>query len=156
MADRTNHESGFTLAEMLAALAILLFGLTAIAGSMMMGVSTRRGTEMRFRAVHMVDHVYRYLQEEYFLEYEADSGPLPPIGRDKQGNLGEDATIAAYPGMKYTVEFLEEPDQPKVVLARVRISWKEQGEQVAEVFERIMIREQPFSHRISKIKGARR
>ena len=156
MARPTESQSGFTLAEMLVALAILLFGLTAIAGSMMMGVSTRRGTEMRFRAVHMVDHVYRYLQEEYFLEHDPDSGPLPAIGRDAQGVANPAANavgIRDYPGMKYTVEFVEDPDHPQVVLARVRISWREQGEKVAEKFERIMIREKPFAHRISRIKG---
>ncbi len=148
-------QGGFTLAEMLVALAILLFGLTAIAGSMMMGVSTRRGTEMRFEAVHMVDHVYRYLQEEYFLEHDPDSGPLPSIGRDQKSDA-DPAGIRGYPGMKYTVEFIEDPKHPQVVLARVRISWREQGERVAEKFERIMIRETPFSHRISQIKGSTR
>lgn len=155
MARRLADQGGFTLAEMLVALAILLFGLTAIAGSMMMGISTRRGTEMRFQAVHMVDHVYRYLQEEYFLQHDPDSGPIPSIGRD----LEREATpveIRGYPGMKYTVEFIEDPKHPQVVLARVRILWREQGERVAEKFERIMIREKPFSHRIAQIKGNNR
>jgi prepilin-type N-terminal cleavage/methylation domain-containing protein len=152
---RARNETGFTLIEMLVALSILLFGLTAVAGSLMMGVSTRRGTEMRFKAVHMVDHVFRLLQEDYFVEHDPDSGPLPPIGKDAQG-VARPVEIPEYPGMKYTVTFLEDPDHAQVVLASVRISWKEQGEQVAEQFSRVMIREKPFSHRISQIRGSNR
>ena len=58
--------------------------------------------------------------------------------------------------MQYTVEFVEDPSHPQVVLARVKISWREQGEKVAEEFERILIREKPFSRRITNIKGGNR
>lgn len=152
---RARREKGFTLIEMVVALSILLVGLTAIAGSLMMGVSTRRGTEMRFKAVHMVDHVLRFLQEDYFVEHDVDSGPLPAIGKDGQG-LARPVEFPGYPGMKYTVTFTEDPDHAQVVLAEVRISWKEQGEQIAVKFERVMIREKPFSHRISQIRGSNR
>ena len=43
MARTNNAQAGFTLTEMLVALSILIFGLTALAGSMTAGVSQRRG-----------------------------------------------------------------------------------------------------------------
>ena len=58
--------------------------------------------------------------------------------------------------MKYTVKFIEDPDHAQVVLAQVYISWKEQGEEVAERFDRVMIREKPFSYRISQLTGSNR
>ncbi len=57
--------------------------------------------------------------------------------------------------MRYTVVFVEDTFSPQVVLARVRISWREQGEAVAEEFERILVRETPFSRRISRLMEAR-
>ena len=148
-ADRPHEgtERGFTLTEMLVALAILIFGLTALAGSMTVGVSERRGSEMRFRAIHMVDRVFHDLREKYFLEKDPDTGPLQATPRTE---------VPGYPGMQYTAKFKEDPDDPQVVLARVEITWKEQGERIAEVFERIMIREKPFSRRISAIVGTQR
>lgn len=144
---RDGPECGFTLTEMLVALAILIFGLTALAGSMTVGVSERRGSEMRFRAIHMVDRVFHDLRERLFLEKHADTGPL-------QATAATD--VPGYAGMQYTAKFQEDPDDTQVVLARVEITWKEQGERIAVVFERIMIREIPFSRRISTIVGTRR
>ena len=68
---------------------------------------------------------------------------------------GDESELDEFPGMKYWVEFLDDPELEKVVLARIRIAWREQGETVAEEFERILIRDTPFSHRISLIKEQR-
>ena len=136
-------QAGFTLTEMLVALSILIFGLTALAGSMTVGVSQRRGTDMQLRSVNMVDFIVRDLREDYLLANDADSGPLPDIER---------AELPSFPGMKYQVKFVSDPVNPLVVLARIYISWEEQGERVAEEFQRILIREKPFSHRISLLK----
>lgn len=151
MAEPRADQSGFTLTEMLVAMSILLFGLTAIAGSMMMGASTRRGTEMRLRAVHMIDHVFHFLEEEYMLDHDPETGPLPAIGA---GNV-KPGVVAGYPGMKYSVRFVPDPDHPEVVLAKVRVSWKEQGESVAESFQRILIREKPFHRRVANLRGSK-
>lgn len=140
--EKERTDGGFTLTEMLVALAILVFGLTALAGSMTAGVSQRRGTEMQLRAVNMVDFVVRDLRESYFQTHAPDSGPLPDT---------QVTDIPGYPGMKYQVKFFEDPDNPLVVLARIAISWREQGEKVAERFDRVLIRETPFSHRISDL-----
>lgn len=143
MARPMQKQAGFTLTEMLVALSILIFGLTALAGSMTVGVSQRRGTDMQLRSVNMVDFIVRDLREDYLLAHGADSGPLPNIDR---------ADLADFPGMIYRVKFVSDPVNPLVALARIYISWEEQGERVAEEFQRILIREKPFSHRISLLK----
>ena len=150
MASTHPTQRGFTLTEMLVALSILMFGLTALAGSMMAGASQRRGSEMRFRAVHMVDRVFQQLREEYLPKHDPDAGPVPPITADQSPE------VPGYPGMKYTAEFVADPDHPRVVLCRLRVSWREQGERVAEVFERVLVHEKPFSRRISQIQGDER
>jgi prepilin-type N-terminal cleavage/methylation domain-containing protein len=144
MAKCPHEQSGFTLTEMLVALSILIFGLTALAGSMTVGVSQRRGTDMQFRSVNMVDFIVRDLRESYLLAHAPDGGPLPNIDR---------AALPGFPGMKYQVKFVVDPEHSLVVLARIFISWEEQGERVAEEFQRILIREKPFSHRISLLKN---
>lgn len=139
-----DSQAGFTLTEMLVALGILMFGLTALAGSMMQGASQRRGSEMRFRAVHMVDKVFYDIREKILPSY--------PLGTDLPSELPVVEDIPGYAGLKYRVRFLVDPRDTQVVLARVWITWKEQGELFAERFDRAMIRETPFSRRISRLK----
>lgn len=135
-------QAGFTLTEMLVALSILIFGLTALAGSMTVGVSQRRGIEMQLRSVNMIDFIVRDLRESYLQAHDPDGGPLPNIDR---------AEMTDFPGMMYRVKFVADPDHPRVVLARVYISWLDQGERVAEEFQRVLIREKPFFQRISQL-----
>ena len=85
---REHSEWGFTITEMLVALAILTFGLTALAGSMMVGVGARRGTEMRFRAVNVVDRILYDVQENHFVEFPRGSElPNIPAGGEDLNDL---------------------------------------------------------------------
>ena len=77
MADgMTRPQGGFTLVEMMLALAILVFGVSALAGSLLTGVSMRRGSEMRFRADALVNQAIHRIQEEEF-PMSVDSGESP-------------------------------------------------------------------------------
>lgn len=157
MAESQTHiaplrQGGFTLTEMLVALGILVFGLTTLLGSLTEGVGERRGVEMRLKAVHMVDEVLRDLQQNYIPSYPLDGGPLPAIGA---GEGAEPPTLPGYPGMRYSVTFKPDPEHPAVVLCRIGIAWMAQGEAVAAVFDRILVREVPFSQRIQKLKENR-
>lgn len=136
----TRTQDGFTLVEMMVALAILVFGISALAGSLLTGVTTRRGSEMRFRADALVNHAVYEIQEKLLA---GDSEPGTPL----KGFTVEDPP--GYPGMKYTVAQTTDPERPGLVLARIQVSWKEQGEQVGETFERIFVRQTPFSQRVA-------
>ena len=141
---------GFTLTEMLVALSILMFGLTAVAGSISMAVGTRRGSEMQLRAIQMVDRVVQDLRDDYLVRDDLE------IGDPETGALLPRVAVEVpeFPGMKYNVSFSGDPESSRVFLARIQISWLEQGEDVAEVFERVLIREVPFSRRVSRLREA--
>lgn len=146
MAERAKQsEGGFTIAEMLVALAILVFGLTALAGSMTMGIGTRRGSEMRFRAATMVDHVVQDLRENY----------ITPLDKEQPTPMSDavDRTVPGFPELRYAVRFTADPQDPAVVLARIQVMWKEQGEAVVEEFERIVVREVPLARRVAELKS---
>ena len=141
MANRNiRSQRGFTLVEMMVALAILVFGVCALAGSLLTGVGTRRGNEMRFRADALVNQAVYRIQEEWFA---ADSDPGTPL----KDIVVEDPP--GYPGMKYVVQRITDQERPGLVLARIKVSWKEQGEQVGETFERIFVKQTPFSKRVA-------
>ncbi len=138
----TRSEAGFTLVELMVAMAILVFAVTAIADSLLTGVGMRRGSEMRFRATALVDYAIQDIQEEVFPRSQDPSEPLAGFTRvDPPG----------YPGMNYTVEFIEDLERPGVVLAKIKVAWRDQGELVGETFQRILLRRVPFSRRVSAL-----
>jgi prepilin-type N-terminal cleavage/methylation domain-containing protein len=139
-------ERGFTLVELMLALAILVFGVTALAGSLLTGVSMRRGSEMRFRAPALAAQAVHRIQEEEFPRYADPSEPL-------KGFTVEDPP--GYPGMKYSVEYAKDLERPGVVLAKIKVSWLEQGERMGETFRRILLRRVPFSRRVSELTRGR-
>ncbi len=135
----TRSQGGFTLVEMMLALAILVFGVTALSGSMLVGVSTRRGSEMRFRATSLVDQAVHDVQERLFADPKKAGEPLQTYKvTDPPG----------YAGMQYTVEFREDRARPTVVLVVIKVSWREQGEHMGEEFRRIVVRRASFSRRV--------
>ena len=134
--DCCQPEQGFTLVEMMLALMILVFGITAVANSMLTGIGLRRGTEMRFRATALVTQAVHRIQEVEFPRYADPSESL-------QGFTVEDPP--GYPGMKYIVEYVTDQEQPGVVLAKIQVSWREQGQNVGETFRRILIRRADLS-----------
>lgn len=132
------RQQGFTLVEMMVALAILVFGISALAGSLLTGVSMRRGSEMRFRADAVARQALYRIQEVEFSQ-------LTP---EQKGFTVEDPP--GYPGMEYTVDYVRDLERPGLVLVRIKVSWLEQGERMAETFERILVHHRPMSQRISE------
>lgn len=138
----TRPQDGFTLVEMMLALAILVFGVSALAGSLLTGVSMRRGSEMRFRADALVNQAVHRIQEGEFPRYSDPGEPLQSFTvTDPPG----------YSGMEYTVDYVTDLERPGLVLAKIRISWRDQGERMGETFERILVRRVSFSQRISDL-----
>ena len=64
MTEASNRSAGFTLLELMAAMGIFVFGLTALIGVLTIGVGTRRGAEMRTRAVLLADRVLHRIETE--------------------------------------------------------------------------------------------
>ena len=142
MADR---QSGFTLLEMMVAMAILVGGLTALIALLTVGVSTRRSAELRQQAVWLADRVIHEVEQEAFDNIwilGEGAGEIPDRGPNP---------VDEVPGMTYTVRFHTTEEAPDLVLAEVRIRWSEQGEEMAESFERVLFRQEPFSRRASRV-----
>lgn len=150
-------ERGFTLMEVMAAVVILTFGVTSLLGLMTLGVSTRRSAEQVNRAVFLIDQIVQEVRENVFAERPASDdvdpddqaakdlllAPPPPMQVDR---------VADMPGMSYRVEFTVDPQDPDVVLARIDVRWRQQGEAMAETFHRLLVRNEPFSKRVSRLR----
>lgn len=146
--DSRRLEQGFTLLEILTALAILIIGVTSLLGALSLGLETRRGAEQRSRAVLLADQVIQDLRSR------GTVSAASPV------DLSIDAiavtNIDGFPGMKYSVQFVTEPEHPNLLLARIRISWNRQGSDVGIEFMHLLPRSIPLSKRVELRLEARR
>ncbi len=158
MSSRRTGESGFTLLEMIVAMGVLVVGITSLLGALSSGLGTRRGAEQRHRAVLLADHVIHELESGIWFEAPPpnDEGPSEILPEDLAIDPVSVPSVPGYPGMKYRVEFEVDPEHPDLVLARIRISWMDQGSDVGTEFLRIMSRSQPLSQRVESTLKARR
>ena len=145
-APTATSQSGFTLLELIVALGILVFGATSLIGALSLGVGMRRGTEMRARAALLADQVLHHVERDLLAEH--------PIPADWQG--GAELAIPTegvevvdgFPGMQYSVTFTASPERPDILLARIEVSWRDQGEDQGQTFQRLLPRAVPLSRRI--------
>ncbi len=149
-------QRGFTLIEMLLALGVLVFGISSLIGVLSVGVGTRRAAEMRGRAVLLAEHVLHDLKEG-LMAGKAMSTAVARSDEEVEMTLDPEMVegVDGYPGMKYRVTFAVDPEDPKLVLATVEITWREQGAQVGQKFRRILVRERPFSQRVANKRSSR-
>ncbi|MEZ5962745.1 MAG: hypothetical protein R3F56_02750 [Planctomycetota bacterium] len=149
--------AGFTIVELLVAMGILLFGTVSLLGVLGVGVSTHRSAEQHNQAVQLAQRVLQRLEEDVVpkaLLAAAAEGPeaefkLAPVDSTPQD-------VAFVPGLRYRVEFVQDPERPTVALATVRVLWLEQGEAQAVEFQRILVSHVPFSQRIARLQEGRR
>lgn len=142
MADlpRRSRQGGFTLLEMIAAVGILVGGLTALISLLTVAVSTRAGADARQHAVWLADRVFAELAHE-------------PLGSpwleedDPKVADHEPQSVDGMPGMRYSVHFVRSEQRPDVVIAEVKVAWSEQGEGQVQIFRRLLPRQDPFSRR---------
>src|SRR5690606_34489144 len=146
------RQGGFTLLELMVAIGVLAFGITTLLGVLSVGVGSRRGSEMRARSVLLVERVFhdletRVLPEHDWLELAEDADlAIPELRIDG---------VEGFPGMRCVVRFDIDPEHPELVLARVRVSWLDDGEETGEEFRRILPRDTPFSQRVASRRSPR-
>ncbi len=144
---RRRGEAGFTLAEMLAALGILLFGITALLGALSSSVSQRRSTEARLAAAALAEQIVHRLQHES-LRPRADAESaldleLAPLA---------DQTAPGFPGMTWTATTVADPDRPDLWLVRIRVIWLEEGDEEFVEFLRLLPCQLPLAQRVSRFR----
>ncbi|MBM3962879.1 MAG: type II secretion system protein, partial [Planctomycetes bacterium] len=76
MADPRRTEAGFTLAEMLAALGILLFGVTSLLAAMASSIGQRRSADARLETTALVEHVVHRAMHECVALRDGSSSPV--------------------------------------------------------------------------------
>lgn len=146
MADPTiqvRRESGFTLAEMLVALSILAIGVTTLLAALSDSMSLRRSTDARLVAQEAVDDFLHQLAQGGLKLREGADSPF-----DVELTAPAPQPLDGAPGMTVSCKLEIDENRPDVALARVRVSWLEGGETVAEEFLRVLPRQLPLGARI--------
>lgn len=142
---------GFTLVEMLIAIAILVIGVTSLIGFMGLGVSTRATSEMRGRAIYAVDWVLEDVRTHVLpQQLAAAAGADDPEAALEIPQTTYD-TIPGYPGLSAVVTPRRDPTLPGLALLEIRIGWHEQGSEVHQTFRRVISEEAPFPARVGRI-----
>ena len=137
------HQDGFTLVEMMAALAILLFGVTAVLGALSSSINQRRTTDARHALVTMCDLAMHRIQNEAIRSTNGDSSPfdlefVPLIDQDVPG----------FPGMTWSATATADEDRPQLWLVKLEATWLEEGEPVVVEFLRVVPRQLPLRDRV--------
>lgn len=136
---------------------ILLFGTVSLLGVLGVGVSTHRSAEQHNQAVQLGQRVVQRLEEDILpkaLLAAAAQGPDTEFKLTAVDSTPAD--VVGVPGMRYRVEFVQDPENPTVALATVRVFWLEQGEAQAVDFQRILVSHVPFSQRIARLQEGHR
>jgi len=134
------HESGFTLIEMLAALMILAFGVTAVLGGFGSAIRTEQTSELVRGASLLVETVREELVNEDRLGKATDALP--------QG--GTNLVHPDYPYLRYDLEYTADGETHEQMIAIVKVKWMRGGEEIAERYSFRVPRERPLWARISE------
>jgi prepilin-type N-terminal cleavage/methylation domain-containing protein len=149
---QTGHptEAGFTLVEMLAALGILLLGVTSLLGALSSTVALRRTTDARLEATAVCDYALQRVQEQA-VRKRADAATdldLEVVPLDNQ-------TVPGIEGMVWSATTVLDEQRPDVWLVRLQVRWQEEGEDVVEEFVRLLPRQLPLGQRVRRFRDQR-
>ena len=134
--------AGFTILEVLVAMAILLVGMTAVLGLLTFGAALTRTAELRNEGASAVESVLADLEESFF--------PL-----DAQGALQDprpilERPLAGLPGLAYSARAERNPDRPREWRVDVEVSWLSAGVRRDRTFRTILVQELPFGERLRR------
>lgn len=140
--------AGFTIIEVLVALAILVFGMTAILGMLTFGAGLTRTALLRTSAASASQAVVADLEETLF-------PPNPPGSSDSEGEAGapvevKERVLPSLPDVVYSARAEENPARPLEYRVDVEMSWKAAGIRRATSFSTILVREIPFGERLRR------
>jgi hypothetical protein len=142
-----SRRGGFTIVEVLVALGILLFGMTAVIGMLTFGSALSRTALLRTSAAASAQAVVADLEETLFPLVETGS----PADADA-GPPGEivDRALPGMPAVTYTARARANPKRPLDYRVDVEMSWTAGGMLRAMVFTTILVREIPCGERLRR------
>ncbi|MFY9344533.1 MAG: type II secretion system protein [Planctomycetota bacterium] len=140
--------TGFTLAEMLAALTILLFGVTALLGGLSTSVGQRRTTDARQELTALCDYaVHRACTQA--IRATNDSGD--PLALELVPMVDQEAP--GFEGMRWSCKAIADESRPAVWLLQIQVRWFDAGEEVTAEFVRVVPRQLPLRDRVATFRG---
>lgn len=150
MAERApeSTQGGFTLAEMLAALAILLFGVTALLGALSSSISQRRSTDARHELTALCELAMHRVRYEAIRSTNGDNSPF-----DLEFVPLVDQEVPGFPGMSWSATATADENRPLVWLVKIEARWLEDGEDVVAEFLRVVPRQLPMRDRVMSYRG---
>jgi prepilin-type N-terminal cleavage/methylation domain-containing protein len=143
----TAPAGGFTLIEMLAALGILLVGITALIGALSSSVAQRRTTDARLEAQALCEHAILRIQEECVRRRADGESDL-----DLEIATLPDQQAPGFPGMTWSATAVLDEARPDIWLVRLKVRWLEEGEDVFEEFLRVLPRQLPLGQRVRRFR----
>lgn len=149
MADpRSDRQSGFTLAEMLAALGILLFGVTSLLAAMASSIGQRRSADAELETTALVEHVVHRAMHECVPLRDGSSAP-----DELEFRPLVDQPWPGFPGLRWSVRAVAAEDRPTLWLLRIEARWYDGGDEVVSEFFRLVPRQAPLRERVLTFRG---
>jgi len=139
--------AGFTIIEVIVALGILLFGMTAVIGMLTFGAALSRTALLRTTAAASAQAVVADLEETLFPMVEgvsagsSDAGPPIEV---------VDRALPGMPDVTYSASAVPNPERPLEYRVDVEMSWTSAGVRRAMSFSTILVREIPFGERLRR------
>jgi prepilin-type N-terminal cleavage/methylation domain-containing protein len=138
---RATRTSGFTILEVLVALAILLFGMTSILGLLTYGTALSKTAQLKTSAASAAQAVIADLEESMFPEVDGQAGEPRAI---------VERAVRGVEGLVYSAEARPNPDRTDEYRVDVAMSWSAQGVRREKRFTTLLYREIPFGERLRR------
>lgn len=145
--------AGFTIIEVIVALGILLFGMTAVIGMLTFGAALSKTALLRTAAAASTQAVVADLEETLFPMDALGAGR--EIGSVASSDAGppieiEDRALPGMPDVTYSARARPNPERPLEYRVDVDMSWNSAGVRRAITFSTILVREVPFGERLRR------
>lgn len=146
--DAAPAAGGFTLVEMVAALAILLFGVMSLFGAMTSTIAQRRSTDARHELCALCDlAVHRAVHEGV----KSPGGGTTPDTLEFQPLVDQESP--GFPGMRWSARVVADENRPDLWLVKIDVRWFEAGDEVSNEFLRVVPRQLPLRDRVAAFRG---
>ena len=145
--------AGFTIIEVIVALGILLFGMTAVIGMLTFGAALSRTALLRTSAAASAQAVVADLEETLFPMSESNGANAAGSAASSDAGPPIEVVDRALPGMPdvtYSATARPNPEHPLEYRVDVDMSWTSAGVHRAMSFSTILVREVPFGERLRR------
>lgn len=138
--------AGFTLIEVLLAMALLVFGMASILGLLSFGAGLARTAALRGASADAIESVMSDLEERLFPLVKNEAGD-EVVGEPKER---VDEPVPGHPGLSYSTHCVPNPANPLEYRVDVEIRWSVSGTTRTKTFTTLLLRQIPFGERLRR------